>query len=177
MADTFFEPEVRRGLRDLKSNIPLAIECKKTMEARLPLDQLKEHQIKALSEFRKNPFFKKLSVPSAVRNPQQEEYQRFHIKTEFDFIYTGPGRSFILVNFRFTKKSPRKDIRKGINRCFAITIEQFLNAKGLMESLRKASISYDWFVLNGLELKRVRFADGYGWDLAPLVIEEVDVAG
>lgn len=172
MADAKFEPEVKRGLKRLKSTVPIAIECKRTEQPRLALFEIKEHQIAALSRFQLSPFVKKISVPAAVGN----DSQRFNLKTEFDFVYCGPGKSYILVNFRFTRKAPNKRIPKGTNMAFALTIGQFKVAKAFCEAKKRVSIPYSWFEEYATELKRIKFDDGYGWDLSPLGMDELELA-
>jgi len=170
MADTAFEPEIRKSLDWLRDwgprDVSLAIECKKVQSAFLPFNTVKQHQIEALLEFEKRPLPKKISVPAGFGNA------RFHVKTEFDFTFIPPGRAYLLVNFRFTKKAPRKDLKKGTNRCFAVTPNQYLSVKKQFESEGRSSIPYKWFVENGVELERARVEDSngysYGWDLLPL---------
>jgi hypothetical protein len=84
------------------------------------------------------------------------------------------GKSYVLVNFRFTKKAPRKDLPKGLNKCFALTPTQYLEAVKYCEGVGRKSIPIEWFQENVLELKRVKYESGYGWDLSPLV-KEVDL--
>ena len=83
-------------------------------------------------------------------------------------LYCGPGKAFILVNFRGTRKVLGKDIPKGVNRAFAVTIEQFKAARELLLSQGKKSLNYGWFVEYATELSRVKFDGKYGWDLSPL---------
>jgi hypothetical protein len=170
VADRLFEPEVSRSLQWLsdwyRKPVALAIECKRcTTSATLPLDQVKPHQLEALIAFEKQPLAKKLPVAAPVGSSER----RFHGKSEFDFIFVGPGKSYVLVNFRFTKKAPRKDIPKGLNKCFALTPTQYLEAVKYCEGVGRKSIPIEWFQENVLELERVKYESGYGWDLSPLV--------
>ena len=170
MADRLFEPEVSRSLQWLsdwyKKPVALAIECKRCMtSATLPLSQVKSHQLEALVAFEKQPLAKKLSVAAPVGRSER----RFHGKSELDYNFEGPGKSYVLVNFRFTKKAPRKDIPKGLNKCFAVTPTQYLEAVKYCEEVGRKSIPIEWFQENVLELERVKYESGYGWDLSPLV--------
>ena len=174
MADTAFEPEVSRSLKRLvdwgRKDLSLALECKKVESPYLPFGNVKEHQVEGLLAFERVPYHSKISVPAAVG----QTARRFQIRTPFDFIFVQPGKAFFLVNFRFTRKSPRSDLPKGLNRCFAIRPDQYVKAKKKFEDEGRASIPYEWFVAEGLEIERVRFrrADGiteYGWDLLPLM--------
>ena len=168
MADRIFEPEISRSLRHvqakcghlLKKN--LAFECKKVTVPYLSFDRVKDHQVQALLEFESKPFYRKLVVgqlPGKKRG-------RFQSETPFDYLYVRCGYSYLLVNFRFTQKSPRKDLPKGLNRCFAVRIGEFLEGEAQV-SPRK-SLPYEWFVENGIELSRMKVEKGYGWDLSPL---------
>ena len=172
MADNLFEPEVMRGLKRLadwgRRDRSLAIECKRVMTPYLPFDKVREHQIEGLLNFTKRPLPKKLSVPAAYGK------SRFQVRQEFDFVLIPPGNAFLLVNFRFTKKSPRKDLPTGLNRAFAITPQQYIAVRAELQAQGRASIPIEWFVENAIELERVRFRreDGvleYGWNLIPLL--------
>lgn len=174
MADLTFEPEVRRSLDWLRKAVggkvpPIAIECKKTQEPRLSFDKVKEHQIKGLLEFEEQGLTRKLVVSQGFGTAR-----RFTTDTPFDFVFTGAGRGYLLVNFRFTKKAPRKDIQKGINRCFGVRVGDYVKAMEDAIAEGKASLSYDWFEKNGIECERLRVKNDKGivesgWDLEPLV--------
>lgn len=175
MADSVFEPEVKRSLVWLQNkyggNLPsIAIECKKTQEPRLSFDKVQEHQIEGLLDFEKHGLVKKMIVSKAMGHQQ-----RFTGDTPFDYMLVGAGgMGFLLVNFRFTKKSPRKDIAKGTNRCFAVLVEDYVTAKEEALAEGKASLSYDWFLQYGIECSRVRMKNDKGvaesgWDLEPLL--------
>lgn len=173
MADSAFEPEVRRSLDWLRKVVggevpPIAIECKKTQEPRLSFDKVKEHQIKGLLEFEEHGLTRKLVVSQGFGTAR-----RFTTDTPFDFVFTGAGRGYLLVNFRFTKKAPRKDIPKGTNRCFGVRIGEYVKAMEDAVAEGKASLSYDWFEENGIECERLRVKNDKGiaesgWNLEPL---------
>ncbi len=172
MADKIFEPEVGRSLKRIADwgAQPLGIECKKTESPYLPFDRVKDHQIEGLLRFEKYGLVKKIAVPAAPGGADQ----RFQIKTEFDYVYVPKGRAYLLVNFRFTKKSPRKDLPKGLNRCFALTPDQYVRGVEENREAGRGSLPLEWFEAVALELERVRFrrVDNrleYGWDLWPLV--------
>lgn len=178
MADNVFEPEVRKSLAILQDyvyreglDIPsIAIECKKTQSAYFGFEQLKDHQLESLFQFKEKGYAQKMLVASAPGYTKS----RFHGTTPFDFLLTGRGLSFLLVNFRFTKKAPRKDIPKGTNRCFAVTPEQYQLTKERYIAEGRASIPYEWFVEEAIECARIRYRgiDGkysYCWDLSVLV--------
>ena len=182
MADSTFEPEVKRSLEALADNMPmksikpLAIECKKCQSAYLTFDRVKEHQVEGLLNFKKKPYAHKMRVAS----PIQFSERRFTGTTDFDFILSPRGESFLLVNFRFTKKAPRQDIAKGTNRCFAVTPEQWLEAVELYKADGGASVNYDWFCENAKEIPRDKFKvvsesgkerTEYGWDLRHLYLK------
>lgn len=168
MADAKFEPEVRLGLKNLKCSTPIAIECKKVEVPRLSFDAVSDHQVESLSEFQLSPFVKKIAVPAAVG----KDKQRFNLKTEFDFVYCGPGKAYILVNFRFTRK-PAGKYPKGLNKAFAVTIEQFKVAQAIFNEQGKKSLPLAWFEEYAKPLNRVKFGDKYGWDLSPIAEVEV----
>jgi hypothetical protein len=173
MADSTFEPEVRRSLDWLRKVVggevpPIAIECKKTQESRLSFDKVKEHQIEGLLEFEEQGLTRKLVVSQGFGTTR-----RFTTDTPFDFVFTGAGRGYVLVNFRFTKKAPRKDIPKGTNRCFGVRVGEYVKAMEDAVAEGKASLSYDWFEENGIECERLRVKNDKGvaesgWDLEPL---------
>lgn len=172
MADRIFEPEISRSLQRIADwgAVPLGIECKKTESPYLSFDRVKDHQIEGLFDFEKRGLVKKLAVPAAPGGMAR----RFQVRTEFDFVYVPKGKAYLLVNFRFTRKSPRKDLPKGMNRCFGITPSQYVDGVERSISEGRASLSLEWFEEVGIELERARFqrADGvkeYGWDLWPLV--------
>lgn len=174
MADAIFEPEVKRSLVWLQQEVegdvpPIAIECKKTMEARLSFDNVRDHQIANLLDFERYGLVRKLIVSQGFGKAK-----RFTGDTPYDFIITGAGHGFFLVNFRFTKRAPRSDIAKGTNRCFAVPVQQYVEAKEEAQANGKASLSYDWFVAEAFECERIRRKNGNGnaesgWDLVPLV--------
>lgn len=174
MADALFEPEVSRSLvvlHNLHADAvpPIAIECKRTMEARLSFDRVKEEQVQSLLDFESKGLVRKLVVSQGFGKAR-----RFTGDTPFDFIMNGPGISYVLVNFRFTKKSPRKDIPKGTNRCFAVRIRDYVDAVEQEGSKGRASLNYDWFVENAIECTRIRIGTKNGnttggWDLLPLL--------
>lgn len=174
MADAIFEPEVKRSLvwlqKEHRGDVsPIAIECKKTQEPRLSFGKVKDHQVERLLDFARQGLAMKMIVSQGFG-----QQRRFTGETPFDFLMVGKGQGFLLVNFRFTKKSPRKDIPKGTNRCFAITAEDYAIAKEEAVADGKASLSYDWFVENGLECERLRVKNASevaesGWDLQPLL--------
>ena len=100
--------------------------------------------------------------------------QRFTGNTPFDFVLVSHGYGFLLVNFRFTQKAPRKDILKGTNRCFAVSVQDYVIAKEQAMLDGKSSLTYDWFVHNAIECPRIREKNSKGiaesmWDLSPLV--------
>lgn len=173
MADSTFEPEVRRSLGWLRKAvggkvIPIAIECKKTQEPRLSFGKVKKHQIEGLLEFEEQGLTRKLVVSQGFGTAR-----RFTTDTPFDFVFTGAGRGYVLVNFRFTKKAPRKDIPKGTNRCFGVRIGDYVKAMEDAIAEGKASLPYDWFEENGIECKRLIVKNDKGvaesgWDLEPL---------
>lgn len=173
MADSTFEPEVRRSLDWLRKAVggkvpPIAIECKKTQEPRLSFDKVKEHQIEGLLEFEEQGLTRKLVVSQGFGTAR-----RFTTDAPFDFVFTGAGRGYVLVNFRFTKKAPRKDISKGTNRCFGVRVGDYVKAMEDAVAEGKASLSYDWFEENGIECERLRIKNDKGivesgWDLEPL---------
>lgn len=176
MADTVFEPEISRSLKRLadwgRRDLSLAIECKKVETPYLPFDKVQDHQVEGLLAFEKRPYFQKISVPAAVGQTKR----RFQIRTPFDFFFVQPGRAFLVVNFRFTRKPARSDLPKGLNRCFAVRPEQYVEAKNRYEAEGRASLPYEWFVENAVELERVKFRRDddkteYGWDLLPLLKE------
>lgn len=174
MADSTFEPEVKRGLSWLQGmrggNMPsFAIECKKTQSATLSFSEVKDHQIEGLLDFEKQGFVHKMVVSQGFGSQQ-----RFMTKTPFDFVVAGVGRGWVLVNFRFTKAAPRKDIKKGTNRCFAVGIHEYIAAKDEAIAAGRASLSYDWFVENAIECQRLRIKKENGttesaWDLQKLL--------
>ena len=174
MADALFEPEVSRGLTWLHEMSggqvpPIAIECKRTAEARLAFDRVNEQQVESLMDFSKRGFVRKLVVSQGFGRAR-----RFTGVTPFDFIMTGAGKAYVLVNFRFTKNSPRKDIRKGVNRCFGVEIQEYVKAVESEGKEGRASLNYDWFVENGIECERIMITNEKGnregsWDLRPLI--------
>ena len=174
MADHIFEPEVSRSLRWLvdwgKRDLSIAIECKKTETPYLSFNRVRDHQVEGLLEFERKPYCQKISVPAAVGQMKR----RFQIRVPFDFLFVQPGRSFLLVNFRFTKKAARSDLPKGLNRCFAVSPQMYLEAKDKFIGEGRASLPYEWFVSNAIELERIRIEREvgkyeYGWDLLPLM--------
>jgi len=174
VADDVFEPEISRSLKRLvdwgRRDVALAIECKKVETPYLPFDKVKDHQIEGLLQFEKKPYYRKISVPAAVGQTKR----RFQVKTPFDFIFVPPGRAYLVVNFRFTRKPARSDLPKGLNRCFAISPGQYVEAKEKFEKKGRSSLPYEWFVNEGIELERVKFrreddSVEYGWDLTPLM--------
>lgn len=180
MADHIFEPEVRKSLdvlywKDIPNIPPLAIECKRTQAAYLPFANVQEHQIKELLRFELRGVAMKVAVPSAPGNVRR----RFQLSTGFDFLYCTRGLGYLLVNFRFTKKAPRKDISKGTNRCFGVRANAYVDVVAKFREEGKASVPYEWFVENAIECPRIRIEDpdsgnhSYGWDLEPLVTNEM----
>ena len=114
MADRLFEPEVSRSLQWLsdwyRKPVALAIECKRcTTSAALPLDQVKPHQLEGLIAFEKQPLVKKLPVAAPVGSSER----RFHGKSEFDFIFVGPGKSYVLVTSASRRRLHGKTFQKG----------------------------------------------------------------
>jgi hypothetical protein len=171
MADPIFEPEVSRSLRRVSNVInvdkSVAIECKKESGTSLSFDRVNEDQIKALVEFEQKAFSQKMLVSSSVGG-----YSRFKLKSGFDFLCCPAGKSYVLVNFRSTKKSAGKEIPKGTNRCFAVRISEFVRGQLTLLSEGRKSFPYNWFEHNSLELNRIKWTEGdayvYGWDLLPL---------
>lgn len=169
MADSIFEPEISRSLRKITNmeDPPLssiAIECKKETGTSLSFSRVNEDQIEALVNFQIKPYYKKMLVASSVGG-----MSRFKLKSGFDFMYCNKGKSWVVVNFRATKKASGSKIPKGTNKCFAITIDQLLD---VMNTLDRKSIPYEWFTENAVELERISWWDNasrvYGWDLFPL---------
>lgn len=82
------------------------------------------------------------------------------------------GPAWILVNFRMTKdkRIKKRDFK---NHAFAIGIREYLEAKKKAEKgelgRNKKSLRIEWFFGNAIELRRVRFVSGYGWDLSVLL--------
>ena len=172
MSDKFFEPEISRSLKRISQLIqipfPVAIECKKETGTSLAFSRVDQHQVRALVDFECASFTHKMRVSSSVGGQS-----RFQLKTGFDFLACPSGKSFVLVNFRATKKDGGKAIPKGTNRCFAVPIGQYLNGKYELESVdKRRSFPYKWFEDNAMEIKRTSWEEGgkkiYGWDLSPL---------
>ena len=190
MADSSFEPEISLSLRMLSKELGLvrmlstglAIECKKvSASANLSFDMVKEHQEKGMTDAMCMPFVTKMRVSAAVGGG----VSRFQQDTPFDFLLMPCAISYILVNFRFTKKSPRKDITKGLNSCYAIPIYWYLHNK--KELLKEGKKSMDIRYIDEaskqnsgvIQLERIRYETGvtpagktayqYGWNLHPLV--------
>ncbi len=172
MADSIFEPEISRSLKRFAATNTLecgiAIECKKETGTSLAFDRVKSHQVQALIDFKSLPFVHKMRVAASVGGYKS----RFQLDTGFDFLACPPGKSFVLVNFRATKKDAGKDIPKGTNRCFAVTIEDFNEHKERLLSEGRKSFPYSWFLEYALELERIRWTVDdkyvYGWDLNKL---------
>jgi hypothetical protein len=174
MADALFEPEVKRSLVRLQKmylgNSPsIALECKRTQEPRLSFDRISDGQIDGLLAFRRYGMAHKMVVSQGFGGGK-----RFTGGTPFDFVLVGRGESYVLVNFRFTKKAPRKDIAKGTNKCFAIPIEQYIATKEVFLSEGRASLPYEWFTKNAIECSRLREKNENGvaesmWDFESLV--------
>ncbi len=172
MADSIFEPEISRSLRHLCDTITvpysLAIECKKVSGTSFSLSRINNDQLEALLYFQDKSYYQKMLVSASVGGKS-----RFKLKSGFDFLCCPTGIGYILVNFRATKKAAGKEIPKGTNRCFAITVDQFVNAMSEMVFCEdRQSIPYNWFEKNALELSRVRWevekGYEYGWDLTSL---------
>lgn len=171
MADAVFEPEVSRSIKHLSNNFeifyPIAIECKKVSGTSLSFDAVKDHQVQALIDFEFLPFYQKMRVASSI-----EGQSRFKLDTGFDFLVCPHGKSWLLVNFRSTKKAAGKEIPKGTNKCFAVSIENFIEGKNDLLSAGRKSFPYSWFLNNAMELERCRWevkkGYEYGWDLLPL---------
>lgn len=158
MADVTFEPEVKRSLvwlqEELNGSAPsIAIECKKTQEARLSFASVTERQIEGLLEFVRVGLAHKMVVSQGFGSKT-----RFTKDTPFDFVLVGAGQGWLLVNFRFTKKAPRRDIAKGTNRCFALPVVDYLAAKEEATAQGRASLSYDWFDSNVKVPRQLRTA-------------------
>lgn len=173
MSDKIFEPEISRSLkkfaREIQSSVPVAIECKKETGTSFKTSRVEEHQLEGLLAFENDPFVQKMVVASGKGT-------RFRGKTGFDFLHCPKGKSYILINFRCTKKSGGKSIPKGTNRCFCMPIYDFMWAKSYHEmQLHRKSIPYEWFVDNQdvMEIDRCSWHEGdhlvYGWDLSPLL--------
>ena len=171
MADSIFEPEISRSLKRLDFIIvttPIAIECKKTTGTSLSFSAVNDDQVTALVHFEEQHFTQKMLVAASVGGKS-----RFKAKSGFDFLCCPSGRSFVLVNFRATKKAAGKDIPKGTNRCFALPIKFFVESK--LQFLREGrkSFPYAWFDQNATELDRIRWqtekGNEYGWDIIPLL--------
>ena len=172
VADSIFEPEVSRSLKHLCSvyKVPhsLAIECKKETGTSFSFSRLNDDQLKALLKFQDEPFHQKMLVSASVGGKS-----RFKHKSGFDFLCCPTGKSYVLINFRATKKAAGKEIPKGTNRCFALTIDQFVDGMSELTLCEdRQSFSYSWLDKNARELKRMRWEGdrgyGYGWDLMPL---------
>lgn len=78
------------------------------------------------------------------------------------------GPAYLLVNFRLTKRQGMK-----FNRAFAVGIVDYLAAKeqaagGEFGRARK-SLRIEWFCDFATELRRIKLASGYGWDLSVLL--------
>lgn len=177
MSDTIFEPEIKRSLSWVQQMsggmlASAAFECKKCQEPRLSFDRVKDHQVEGLLSFQKNGIVRKLVVSQGFGAKA-----RFTGDTPFDFLFVEKGIGYVLVNFRFTKKSPRSDIPKGTNKCFALPIQDYIDAKDSLSAEGKASIPYDWFLNNAIELQRIRITNSNNmkesaWDLTKLLIRE-----
>ncbi len=169
MADRLFEPEISRSLRffsvDRPERLPvnLALECKKCTKPYLEMDRVKDHQIQGLLEFQDFSFSTKMATGAAPGKMKR----RFQIDTPFDFLMVSRGKGYLLVNFRFTKNSPRKDLPKGLNECYAVNVVKYLDAEATLDP--RKSVPYEWFKEHGIEIERMKMSDGkYGWDLRPL---------
>jgi hypothetical protein len=175
MADAIFEPEIKRSLLWLQKSLggnlpPIAIECKRTSNARLSFDAVKDEQVDGLTQFCKKGIVRKLIVSQGLGA------RRFTGGTPFDFLACGAGYGYLLVNFRFTKQSPRKDIAKGTNRCFAVPVDQYVQAREDAAAEGHSSLPYDWFAENAIECKRMRVKNEQGvaesgWDLSVLLTQ------
>jgi recombination protein U len=113
------------------------------------------------------------SVPVAVECKQTRTRTRFDLSNMRPQQYEQLGQfaamggvSYVLVNFRNTKSSPRRNV------CYCLDVEDllrwaFLETDWEAEAgkLRK-SIPYEWFEQNCIELPRAKIDEGrYGWDL------------
>ena len=173
MADSIFEPEISRSLKHILQEVmldyPIAIECKKVTGTSLSVDRVNDNQIESLLEFEEKSYFQKMVVASSVGGVKS----RFNLRTGFDFLACPHGRSWVLVNFRATKKAAGKEIPKGTNKCFAVSIENYVEGKDAMLAEGRRSFPYAWFVDNAIELERKRWEGEkgyeYGWDLTPLL--------
>lgn len=173
MADRVFEPEVSRSLKALQAmnlglHPPIAFECKKTESTTLHFDRITEDQLEALIDFKDRGLVRKLVGSQGYKGGSKNNH-RFTSGTPFDFIASGRGHAFVLVNFRFTKKAPRKDIPKGTNRCFAVPIDVYRVG---LESLRKKgykSFPYEWFFVNAMECPRIKVDGSYIWDFREVI--------
>ena len=173
MADSTFEPEISRSLKHILKEVlldyPVAIECKKVSGTSLPFDRVNEHQEEALLKFEEESFYQKMLVASNVGGGKS----RFNLRSGFDFLACPHGRSWVLVNFRATKKAAGRDIPKGTNKCFAVSIENYIEGKADLLSEGRKSFPYLWFLNNAMELNRKRWEGDkgfeYGWDLTPLL--------
>ncbi len=169
MPETKFEPEISRSLKKIALDIivekPIAIECKRESGTSLSFSRVEESQVKALLDFTEVPLAQKLVVAVGQGN-------RFKRDTGFDFLLTPKGKAYVLVNFRATKKAGGKEIPKGTNRCFALSIHDYVDGmESLLEEGRK-SFPFRWFVDNAIEIRRISWEVGdkkvYGWNLIPL---------
>lgn len=179
MADSVFEPEISTSLKYFREYgnsymkfVPIAIECKKvSSSARLSFDKVRDHQIKGLLRFQKEAYYNKMTVASHLGKGGG----RFKGKTDFDYMFVSKGIGYLVVNFRFTKKAPRKDVEKGVNRVFAVTVDEYLEIKEELLKEGVKSIDYWWFVDNAIELPRIRIDPPqlkdkkYCWDISPLL--------
>lgn len=185
MADSIFEPEIRYSLKHLSSmgidpDYPIAFECKRESGNSLAFNRVNEDQLIALEDFEEKPYFHKMLVASSVGGKS-----RFMLKSGFDFLYMPKGKSFVLVNFRCTKKAGGKNLPKGTNRCFAMSLRQYKKAIYCHEGIRK-SLPFEWFTdsKNATEITRIRITElglkdkhFYCWDLKKIIREEVIFPG
>ncbi len=175
MADSIFEPEISRSLKRLVNivsiNVSVAIECKKETGTSLSFDRVNQDQIDALVNFETTPFHQKMLVSASVSTQS-----RFKLKSGFDFLCCPKGKSYVLVNFRATKKASGKDIPKGTNKCFVVSIGDYLEGKSNLAKEGRKSFPYSWFIENAKEAERIKWKNTkdenvYGWDLSLLLIE------
>lgn len=179
MADAVFEPEIKASLLRLQrmglGPHKIAIECKRTQDARLAFDRVEDVQVRGLLSFEEHGMVRKLIVSQGFKN------RRFTGETPFDFLCAGPGHGFLLVNFRFTKQAPNKSLTKGTNRCFAVPIGMFVQAKERAMQESRASLPYAWFVENAIECPRIsEIVNGKRkcmWQLEPLLTYMEDSLG
>ncbi len=160
-----FETEVSRSLRALpgwSKKLATPAAAGPDTEQRFNLETEFDHIY--------NSYTENLSIEC-----KKVEDLRFPFKMVKDHQETGllryletAGPAYLLVNFRLTKRQKVK-----FNRAFAVGIVEYLAAKkkaakGEFGRARK-SLRIEWFCDNATELRRIKLASGYGWDLSVLL--------